>query len=170
MKRIFWWTVILLFVSISFVRAETWMVRAPDPSENMLETLWDVRCEAGRVEYFVQSRNSPVYILRADPDETRVELADGMVRRFSPGFLLLTDLPLPVFLPGPDKLMSGHIACFQEYVGETTFRSCVNIILAESPDQARSLPAPQPGSVILVLDGEAPTAVIGPDYQAWRVE
>ena len=96
-------------------------------------------------------------------------LANGLARQFSPGFLLLMDLPMPVFLPAEEGFKNGE-HCFQEYVGKTAFQSCVNVTLADSLEQAQSLPTPQFGEVILVKRKGRLSAIIGPDFQAKRVD
>lgn len=168
MKKIYFWVMLVFFYSSS-VCAESWMLRSMGPDGSLRETRWEIQESDGSIGYFLVGQNDPVYVLRATSEGSQITLANGMIRRFGPGFLLLTDLPQPVFLPSGDGLDEGE-HCFQEYVGETVFQSCVQVKLADSLDQARSLPRPQPGEVILVKGKGRLEAIIGADFQAERVD
>lgn len=168
MRKIFFWIILAVFWA-SVAQAEIWLVRSLDATGGIRENRWEIlRTEAG-IEYFLQGQDKPVYTLASIPSESQLVLVNGMVRRFSAGFLLLTDLPMPVFVPVEEAFKNGR-HCFQEYVGGMGFQNCVSMVWKESLDEARSLPAPQPGEAVLVCQDKRVAAIIGPDFQAERVE
>lgn len=170
MRKLCLWWVILTFWCPPVWGESTWLTRFTDPAGEIRQSYWEIRkTGADSIGYFLQGKSESVYTLRLMPEETQVVLANGVVRRFSPGFLLLTDLPLPIFLPVGGDFESGR-HCFQEYVGETGFQSCVKITLVDSLGQASSLPVPQSGEVILVIREKRLEAIVGPDFEAQRKE
>lgn len=168
MKKIYFWVMLIFFCS-SLVSAESWVLRSIDPDGSLRESRWKIQESDGGIGYFLAGRDEPVYVLRAASEGSQITLANGMIRSFGPGFLLLTDLPLPVFSSAGEGFDEGK-HCFQEYVGKTAFQSCVNVKLADNLDQARSLSRPQSGEVILVKGKGRLEAIIGPGFQAERVD
>lgn len=167
MKGLCLW-IILITCYCPSAWAESWVLRFADPVGGVRESSWEIRKDRG-LQYFSSDSQCPAYTLNVIPEGTQVVLANGLARQFSPGFLLLMDLPMPVFLPAEEGFKNGE-HCFQEYVGKTAFQSCVNVTLADSLEQAQSLPTPQFGEVILVKRKGRLSAIIGPDFQAKRVD
>lgn len=168
MRNLFFLITMIFFCSSS-VWAEFWRVYSVNPAGEVRDSHWEIKRDGGRVRYFLQGRDEPVYTLSETAEGFKVELPSGMTRYFGPKFLLLMDLPLPIFLPVEEDSKSGRY-CFQEYVGGTGFQSCVRVSLVDSLEQGQTLPVPQLGEAILVIKERRLEAIIGPDFQAERVD
>lgn len=151
----------------SAAQSETWIVRSLGVMGEMREHRWEIRQTETGAGYFLQGQDKPLYTLTMMPDESRVALANGAIRRFSAGFLLLTDLPMPVFVHGDYAPESGR-HCFQEYVGEAGFQNCVEVKSVASLSEAH-VPT-QPGEVVFVWQKKRLDAIVGADFRAERVE
>lgn len=168
MKRIYF-GVMLVFFYTSSVCAESWVLRSVGPVDSSHESRWEIREDGGGIGYFLLGQDEPVYVLHSTSEGSQIVLENGMTRRFGPGFLLLMDLPLPIFLSDKEGFRAGE-HCFQEHLGKTAFQSCVNVKLVDTLEQARSLPKPQSDEAILVTRNGRLEAIIGSDFQAERVE
>lgn len=168
MHTIYFW-VISAILCASAAQAEIWETRSLGPSGEARERRWEIRQTGDSTEYFLQGQSRPMYTLVKTGGGARVELANGMARYFSPGFLLLVDLPLPVVVL--DKVSFGdNRHCFQEYIGDTAFQVCMNVTMVEFSDQVQGTPFQQSGEIFLIFKDGGVDAVIGPDFQAKRVE
>lgn len=169
MKRIFC-CVLLFFLQTSWTWAEEWTVWTPAPAGGTQVAQWEVRpnfADKTEVAFFLKDQPEPLYLVRTRDDETRIEFSSGMVRRFAPGPLVVTDLPMPLIVP-PAVIQENMTCCSVEYTGGMEFKTCTEIVMLNSLAAAMALPAPQPGVLYLVLDAQGPSALIGVGFRAER--
>lgn len=153
------------------VGAETWTTTAVGAMGDVQTTSWRVdRNDAtGQTSVYVQGQDGPLYTLTIKPSESLLVFAGGLVRRFAPGFLMLSELPLPLVAPGAEGLESGS-RCFTEHVGDAGFRLCAELTIVTTVDEARSLPAPSAGQAIIVIRDQEIVGIRTAEVQAWRME
>lgn len=168
MKRFFCYAVVFFF-QITCAWAVEWTVWTPGPTGKMQEAHWDVRLDPEDntiVAFFLKDQPSPLYTVRTKADETQVEFRSGMVRRFAPGPLIVTDLPMPLIVP--PVIMKKHMACSVEYTGGMEFKTCIELTPIGSLSEAPSSSALPPGHIFMVWDSQGLKALIGSDFRAER--
>lgn len=157
---------------LSWAGAESWTVWTRGPDGGVRETYWEVREDGSAEEkpmaFFLKGQMEPLYTVHRGAKETRIVFSSGMIRRFAPGPMAVTDLPMPVVVSFAALNDDMRQICAEEYTGGAVFRACVDIVQVNSLEEADSLPDPLPGQMVLVRDGQGFKALIGSDFRAER--
>lgn len=157
---------------LSWAGAESWTVCTRGPDGGVRETYWEVRedgsAEEKRVAFFLKGQMEPLYTVHRSAKETRIVFSSGMIRRFAPGPIVVTDLPMPVVVSFAALDDDMRQICAEEYTGGAVFRTCVDIVQMDSLENVGSLPEPLPGQMVLVRDGRGLKVLIGSGFRAER--
>lgn len=171
MKKIFFCAIIFC-LQLSLSQAEVWTVWTQDPSGNAQKAQWETNktgsMQENSVAFFIRGQPEPLYTVYETTKEIQVVFNSGMTRRFVRGPLVVTDIPMPLIMHIPSESSQNRI-CTKEYTGGMIFRNCMDIVHARSLEEAKNLPSPQAGQIVLVLDDAAePRAIIGSGFRAER--
>lgn len=171
MKK-FFFCVIIFYLQLSLAQAEVWTVWTQDPLGNVQKTQWETNktdsIQENSVAFFLRGQAEPLYTVYETTKEIRIVFNSGLTRRFVRGPLVVADIPMPLIMHIPSESSQNHI-CTEEYTGGMIFRNCMDIIRARSLEDAKNLPTPQAGQMVLVLDDSAELrAIIGSGFRAER--
>lgn len=166
----FFYGVLLFFLHIGFAWATEWTVWTLGPAGEIRETMWEVRpdpTDKNSIAFSLKGQDKPLYIVHTDANETRIDFASGMHRRFAPGPLMVTDLPFPLVLP-PAAKWENMTYCSMEHTGGMKFKTCTEINILDSLPETTSLSALPPNQISLVLDSQGVKAMLGSNFRAER--
>lgn len=162
---------VILIFQASFVWAESWTVQTSGPMGDPRETRWETRRadspEEVRTEFFLTGGTVPLLTVLENAAGTKIELASGETRHFAPGFLVVTDLPMPLVIPLEGTHWESGTYCQEEYSGALVFKTCTEVALIDSLEGPDGLSVPQ-GKVLLVQDDQGVRALLGSGFRIER--
>lgn len=162
---------VILIFQVPLVWAESWTAQTSGPMGDSQETWWETRRTDSpgevRTEFFLTGGTVPLLTVLENAAGTKIELASGETRHFAPGFLVVTDLPMPLVIPLEGTRWESGMYCQEEYSGALVFKTCTEVALIDSLAGLDGLSVPQ-GKVLLVQDEQGIRALLGSEFRIER--